>query len=188
VREPGCENEVAVVVEVTPSDYRNRAIGFLALGLVVSVLTLVLATRFDRTPSVLLPVAAVGYGIYCAVRARRRVTDTVLRIDPSGLRSSDGLHDHTWDGVVMVWVGSATGLRLPAVWQPVLSIFTNAGLEFAHRVGTRPQPLYTMPVGGPWRVAELCDRLSRMTDASIQDGTRISRRAAAASASRAGPS
>jgi hypothetical protein len=45
----------------------------------------------------------------------------------------------------------------------------------------RPQARYTIPVGGGWRVSDLCDRLSRITDASIVNGTQASRRAAAAS-------
>lgn len=178
------EDQTAVVVEVTPANYRRRAIGFSGVGLVATILALVLAIHYGRSPSLLVPIVAVSYGIYCAIKAQRHVTDTIIRIDPSGLRSTNGIHDHTWDGVVMVWVGSSTGLRLPVVTQPVLSVFTGAGVEFAERVGMRPQPRYTMPVGGPWSVVELCNRLSRITNASVLDGTQISRRAAAASLSR----
>lgn len=180
----GDEGQTTILVEVTPSDYRRRAAAFTGIGLGATILALVLAVQTDGSANFLLPVAAVGYGIYCAVLARRRVTATLVRIDASGLRSADGLHDHTWDGVVMVWVGSWSGLRLPLVRQPVVSVFTGAGVEFAERVGMRAQPRYTLPVGGPMSVSELCGRLSRMSSVSVLDGTQISRRAAAASLSR----
>ncbi len=63
----------------------------------------------------------------------------------------------------------------------VLSVFTQAGIDFAGRAGTRPQARYTIPVGRHRRIPDLCDRLRRLTDATVIDGTRTSRRAAAAS-------
>lgn len=94
--------------------------------------------------------------------------------------TGDGAYDQAWAGVVLVWVGSATGLRLRPVSQPVLSLFTAAGLEYAARAGTRVQPLVTVPVAGHLPVPDLCGRLRRLTDAEVVDGTRTSRRAAAA--------
>ncbi len=107
------QDETAVVVEVTPSNYRLRAFVFIGLGVVAIIVTVVLTVLFDRELQPLLPLAAVGYGIYCAVQARHQVTQTVVQIDSSGVRSGDGVFDHSWAGVVLVWVGSATGLRLP---------------------------------------------------------------------------
>ena len=172
-------------MQVTPSSYRLQAIGFIVLGVVGTVVSVLLAVMDDRTFS-LLPLVAVGHGVYCAVQARRGVTRTVLRVDSSGLRTGDGVHDYTWAGVIMVWVGSSTGLRLPVVSQPVLHVFTQAGVEFARRAGTLPQARYTLPVGGLWEVSNLCDRLSKITNALIVDGTQVSRRTAAKALSRVG--
>lgn len=176
----GHGEESAVVVQVTPRDYRTRAVAFIAGGLLLTTISVLLTVLYGRTPDLVIGPAAVGYGIYCARQVRRQITHTVLRIDRSGLHSGDGVYERTWAGVVMVWVGSSTGLRLPIVGQPVLNVFTQAGVEFAQRAGTRPKALYTIPVGGLWTVSNLCDRLGKLTDASIVDGTQVSRRDAAA--------
>lgn len=178
--------DTAIVVEITPSSYRQRAIAFLSLGVLGVIVTVLLVVVIDSTLQPMLPLAAIAYGLYCASRARHQVTQSVIRIDSAGLRSGDGVHDHSWAGVVMVWVGSSTGLRLPDLGQPVLSVFTQAGVDFAARAGLRPQPRYTFPLGGLRDVAEICDRLSRFTDASIVNGTQTSRRTAAASLQRTG--
>lgn len=181
--EPGTDTgEPVVLVQITPSNYRFQAICFIILGSLLMGLPVFLTLVFEdpfRLP--LLPLTAVAYGIYCAVRARRQVTRTVLRINRSGLRTDDGLHDHGWAGVVMVWVGSATGLRLPVVHQPVLNVFTGPGLDFAERAGVRPTAQYTIPIGSSWNVPDLCDQLQKITTASIVSGTQVSRRAAASS-------
>lgn len=175
-------DEPAVLVQVTPSNYRSQAVGFIGGGLLLTALSIVLDVVYDRSfINPLLTLGAVGYGTYCATQAWRQATHTVLRIDQDGLSTGDGLHDHGWAGVVMVWVGSSTGLRLPLVSRPMIHVFTGAGMEFAQRVGTRPQARYTIPVAGRWRIADLCERLRKVTEASIVDGTRVSRRAAAAS-------
>jgi len=177
----GHGDEPAVVVQVTPRSYRTRAIGFITGGLLLIMIFVVGIVRYDRTPNdPILALAAIGYGVYCAVQARRQVTHTVLRIDRSGLHSGNGLYDHTWAGVVMVWVGSSSGLRLPIVLGPALHVFTQAGVDFAQRAGTPPKALHTIPVGGFRSVSDLCERLGRITDASIVDGTQVSRRDAAA--------
>lgn len=80
----------------------------------------------------------------------------------------------------MVWVGSSTGWRLPFVPRPVLSLFTGAGVDFARRAGSRLQPVQNIPVPGPWRTADLCERLERITGVEVVNGTRVSRRRAAA--------
>jgi len=177
----GEDDAAVVVVQITPSGYRSLAITFVTLGVAWLAASVLLDVVFDSTrASPFLGVLSVGYGIYCARRARRQVTQLVVRIDSSGLRTGDGVHEHSWADVIMVWVGSGTGLRLPVVSQPVLSVFTRAGVDFARRAGLRPQARYTLPVGGRWGVPELCERLSRMTDATVVDGRRVSRRAAAA--------
>ena len=168
-------------MQVTPSNYRSQAVGFIGGGLLLSALSVVLDVVYDSSFSnPLLTLGVVGYGIYFAVQARRQATHTVLRIDRDGLRTGDGLHDHGWAGVVMVWVGSSTGLRLPLLSRPTIHVFTGAGVAFAQRIGTRPQARYAIPVAGRWQIADLCDRLRKVTEASIVDGTRVSRRAAAA--------
>ena len=170
----------AVVVEITPRDYRRQGLCFLVAGFLFAAASIWSELRDESFGNPVLGLAAIGYGIYCLVQARRQVTRDVLRIDRSGIRSGDGLYDQTWNGVVLVWVGSSTGLRLPFVSPPVLSVFTHAGLDFARRAGTRPQARYSVPVGGPWTVSRLCDQLRRITDADVVDGHEVSRRAAAA--------
>jgi len=68
----------------------------------------------------------------------------------------------------MVWVGSLTGLRLRAVRQPVLSVFTGAGIQ-VRRADEDAAAAAVPPcrLVGPWCVPELCDRLSSITNASI---------------------
>jgi hypothetical protein len=175
---PGAEP--AVVVEITPRDYRRQGLFFLVAGLLFTAASIWSDLRHGSFGNPVLGLAAIGYGSYCLVQARRQVTRDVLRIDRSGIRSGDGLYDQSWNGVVMVWVGSSTGLRLPFVSPPVLSVFTHAGLDFARRAGTRPQARYSVPVGGPWTVRRLCSRLRLITAADVVDGHETSRRAAAA--------
>ena len=175
----GDDDEFAVVVQITPRNYRTRAIACIAGGILLTAVLIWLAVVHDTLPDPFLGVMALGYGIYCAGQARRQVTYTVLSIDRSGFRTGDGLYDRDWAGVVMVWVGSPTGLRLPIVRRPAMSIFTELGVDFARRAGTRPKVLYTVPVGR-WEVSDLCRRLGRMTDAAIVNGTQVSRRRAAA--------
>lgn len=173
--------EPAVVVEVTPGDYRARSIGFVVGGVLLTAVAVWLEVRHGRSDvNPFLGPGAVAYGLWCALQARRQVTRTLLRIDRSGLTSDDGLHDHTWAGVEMVWVGSSTGLRLPVVGRPVLSLFTSAGVDFATRAGTRLKPRSTIPVGPPWTVRTLCDQLAQITPVLVVDGTEVSRAAAAA--------
>ncbi|MGI3785109.1 MAG: hypothetical protein ACRYG2_30490, partial [Janthinobacterium lividum] len=133
-----------------------------------------------------LGIAGIAYGIYCARQARRQVTRTLLTIDRSGIRSEDGSYDQSWAGVVMVWVGSSTGLRLPLVGQPVLSLFTSSGVDFARRAGTPPKARCSVPVGLPWTVDKLCVELRRITDAPVLDGSEVSRSSAAALLQRQG--
>ena len=172
--------EPAVVVEITPRDYRRRGVLFIVIGLLVTAVSIWLDVRpGSGGGDPFLGLVAVGYGIYSLVQARRHVTRTLLRIDRSGIRSGDGLYDQSWDGAVMVWVGSSTGLRLPFVGQPVLSVFTEAGLDFARRAGTRPSPRYSVLVGPPWTVRTLAGTLRTITDASVVNGHEVSRPAAA---------
>jgi hypothetical protein len=170
----------AVVVQITPRAYRARAVAFVVGGILLTAVSWWWAARHDRSPSdPLFGVVAVGYGVYCAVQARRQVTRTLLRIDRLGLRSPDGVHDRSWAGVVMVWVGSSTGWRLPFVSQPVISLYTSAGVDFARRAGTRPKPVVSLPVGPPWTVPALCDQLRAITGAPVLSGREVSRPAAA---------
>ena len=175
----GHDDEFEVVVQVTPRNYRTRAIVSSAGAILLTALLAWLVVVHDTLPDPIPVLMLLGYGISCVGQARRRVTHTVLRIDRSGFRTGDGLYDRDWAGVAMVWVGSSTGLRLPLVRRPAMSIFTEMGVDFARRAGTRPKVLYTVPVGR-WDVSDLCRRLGRMTDAAIVDGTQISRRDAAA--------
>ena len=173
-------DESAIVIELTPRNYRRQAICFIGLGVVMLAVSVVLFVYSDRDPSPLVPLAAIGYGVYCARQARRQVTRTLLTIDRAGIRSGDGTYDCTWAGVVLIWVGWSTGLRLPVLSQPVLHVFTQAGVEVAQRAGTPPKALFSLPVGGAWRVSDLCARLETITEAAVVDGTRVSRRSAAA--------
>jgi len=176
---PGAEP--AVVVEITPRDYQKQSWFFLIGGLLWTAASVWADVRHDESfANPFLGLASIGYGIYCRVQARRQVTRNLLRVDRSGIRSGDGLYDQTWNGVVMVWVGSSTGLRLPFVNPPVLSVFTHAGLDFARRAGTRPQARYSVPVGPPWSVRTLCRQLREITDATVVNGHDVSRRVAAA--------
>lgn len=177
----GPDAEPAVVVEITPRDYRRRSLFFIVGGLLLTAVSIWLDVGDDRSGgNPVVGLMAIGYGIYCQVQARHQVTRNLLRIDRSGIRSADGLYDQTWNGVVMVWVGSSTGLRLPLVGQPVLSVFTQAGLDFAGRAGTRPKARYSVPVGPPWTVRELSSELSMITSASVTNGHQVSRASAAA--------
>ena len=181
--EPGARPvEQPVLVEVTPSHHRWQAVGCLGVGLLLAALAVVLLVVRDRLVISPVPVvAALAHGSWCAVRARRQVSDTLLRMDRSGLRTGDGLHDHDWAGVVLVRVGSRTGLRLPLVSQPFVHVFTEAGVELARRAATPLQARYSIPVSGLLRVRDLCQRLRTLTDARVVDSTRMSLRAAAAS-------
>ncbi len=170
----------AVVVELTPRSYRSRSILFVVVGVLLVGLSVWLGDRDDRFVNPFVGLTAIGYGLYCARQARRQVTRTLLRIDRSGIRSGDGVYDQGWGGVVMVWVGSSTGLRVPLVTEPVLSVFTGSGLDFARRAGTRPKALCSVPVGAPWTVRKLCEQLAAITDVPVVDGRTTSRAAAAA--------
>ena len=171
----------AVVVDITPRDYRARGVAALVVGLLLAAAFAWQTAAQDRSSvNPFWALLVLGYGVYCIRQARRQVTRTLLRIDRSGLRSGDGLHDRRWDGVVLVWVGSSTGLRLPDVTQPTLSLFTAAGVDFARRAGTRPKALFTIPVGAPWTVRTLCEQLRSITDAPVLSGRDISRAGAAA--------
>lgn len=170
----------AVVVEITPRSYRTQSIVFVVGGLVLTAVSLWFGSGDGRSStSPFFGLAATAYGIYCGVQSRRQVTRTLLHIDGSGIRSEDGRYDQTWSGVLMVWVGSSTGLRLPLVGQPTISLFTGAGVDFARRAGTRPKPRLTVPVGLPWTVRRLSERLRAITDVPVVEGTRVSRAAAA---------
>ncbi len=182
VAEPAADDpdaEPGIRVEITPRDYRRQARLFLVAGLLMLVVSVWLDVRHDRSGDPVLGVVAVGYGLYCRVQARRQVTRTVLEIGRTGIRSGDGRWDETWSGVVLVWVGSSSGLRLPFVAQPVLSVFTRAGVEFAARAGTRPKARYSVPVGPPWTVGRLCAELRGITGAAVVDGRAVSRSSAA---------
>lgn len=170
----------SVSLTVTPRDYRRQGTVFLALGLLVLGFCAVMAAVTGRDGPVLLGLVAVGYGLWAVVQGRRGVTRVVVRVDRSGIRYVDRGVDRDWSGVVMVWVGSSTGLRLPALGQATLSFYTAAGVDFAGRVGSRPSALFSVPVGGVWDLAGLCARLRAVTDADVVDGSRVSRRAAAA--------
>ena len=177
----GPEAGPAIVVEITPRGYLRRGLVLVAAGLLLTVVSIWLEVQPDRSRgNPVLGLLLAGYGVYCLVQARRQVTRNLLRIDRSGIRSPDGLYDQTWDGVVLVWVGASSGLRLPLVDPPVLSLFTAAGLDFARRAGTRPGPRFSVPVGPPWTVAALCRELSTITDATVVSGRDVSRRTAAA--------
>lgn len=174
------EADPAVTVKITPRDYRWRSLFFIVGGLLLTAVSVWLEVG-DHRPvgNPLVGLAALGYGIYCQVQARRQVTRNLLRIDRSGIRSGDGLYDQTWNGVVMVWVGSPTGLRLPLVEQPVMSVFTQAGVDFAARAGTRPKARYSVPAALSWKVARLCDELGKITNVTVVNGHDVSRFSAA---------
>ena len=177
----GAAEEPAVLVQVTPRSYRVRSIAALVVGVVWTVVAVVLEARdAGSAPNPFFGVIVIGYGIWCAVQARHQVTRTLLRIDREGFTSDEGAYDRAWAGVVMVWVGSSTSLRLPLVLSPTISVFTDGGVDFARRAGTAPKPLHTLPVGDAATVDRLCEQLREITDVPVVDGTRTSRRRAAA--------
>lgn len=177
----GPVEEPAVLVQITPRSYRVRSVAALVAGAVWTLVAVVLETLDAGSgPNPFFGVIVIGYGIWCAVQARNQVTRTLLRIDREGFRSDEGAYDRTWAGVVMIWVGSSTGLRLPLVLSPTISVFTGGGVDFARRAGTAPKPLHTLPVGDTWTVARLCEQLREITDVPVVDGTTTSRRRAAA--------
>lgn len=177
---PGADAGPSIVVEITPRDYRWRGWVFLVGGMLLTGVSVWLGTGERSAGNPVVGVFGAGCGVHCLVQARRRVTRNLLTVDRPGIRSSDGLYDQSWDGVVMVWVGSSTGLGPAIAGQPVLSLYTGAGIDFARRAGTRPAPRYSVPVGLPWTVATLCERLQAITDATVVSGRDVSRRAAAA--------
>ncbi|GAA3559598.1 hypothetical protein GCM10022197_13820 [Microlunatus spumicola] len=177
----GADEGPVVLVQITPRSYRVRSVAALVAGAVWTLVAVVLeAQDAGSGPNPFLGVAVIGYGIWCAVQARHQVTRTLLRVDREGFRSDEGAYDRGWAGVVMVWVGSSTGLRLPVVVSPTVSVFTGGGVDFARRAGTAPKPLHTLPVGGTWTVDRLCAQLREITDVPVVDGTKTSRRRAAA--------
>ena len=167
-------------MEITPRDYRLRAVIGIVAGVVLLGVSVAVFVVQDGLFNPVVGIAALVYGIYCARRARAQVTQPVLRIDRDGVHAQDGEFERRWGGVVMVWVGSQTAFRLPFVAQPVLSFFTVAGVDFARRAGLPPTPLYTIAVGGHHQIPDLCHRLRALTTADVVDGTRVSRREAAA--------
>jgi len=170
----------SIRIEVTPRDFRLRGLVCLVGGLLLTAVWVWSEARTSRSiGNPVIGLAGVAYGVWCLVQARRQVTRDVLRIDRSGIRSGDGLYDQTWGGVVMVWVGSPTGLRTPFVAQPVLSVFTRAGVEFAARAGTSPSARYSVPVATTRTVALLCAELRSITGATVVSGHDRSRSSAA---------
>ncbi len=81
---------------------------------------------------------------------------------------------------MLIWVGPLSGLRLPFVLQPAISVFTDSGVRFAQRARSRPRSLYTIPIDAGLPLTELCERLAALTSAEVVDGRKLSRRAAGA--------
>ena len=57
----GHGEESAVVVQVTPRDYRTRAVAFIAGGLLLTTISVLLTVLYGRTPDLVIGPAAVGY-------------------------------------------------------------------------------------------------------------------------------